>query len=337
MKTGVFPKHSDRYLRLIAWREFDKPRIVLQTFVRLLISCRRNLGRASLAANIHTLQFGPDARAAFVHNAIHSIHDAMDVFLVQRPLVRLLVFACRNRQMRRVPDAANREAADGARKLQGGYRERTLSNGNGNRLAREPFLAESAQFPFRGGHGAGCLIGQIDAGPRPESRLMSVESDVIDPRFITDVVKIDITGLLNAPVQRNRAVDRPASVRVAVKGSGAGAMKRGVFVDTGGFESGKRHDGLECGTGRKLGLDGAVEQRISGIARQFPPVFSLDANRELVGIVTRMRGHGEYFAGVRIEGDQRAASVSQCQLGNHLQVEIDRQAQALARNSFLYA
>ena len=82
-------------------------------------------------------------------------------------------------------------------------------------------------------------------------------------------------------------------------------------------------------------LDGAVQHRVVRVVRDLFPVFRADAPGELVGIVGRVADHGQHFAIARVQRHHRPVSPLHGQLGHHLQVQVQRQLQAFARNGLL--
>src|SRR5579883_2856630 len=101
---------------------------------------------------------------------------------------------------------------------------------------------------------------------------MRVEGQVLYTGFVSNVIEVNVAGLNDALVERDGAVHAPAFVVMPVKTRAAGAMEQRVFVDRAGFEAGERYDRLEGGTRRKLGLNGAGEQWVARIIREFLPV-----------------------------------------------------------------
>ncbi len=178
-------------------------------------------------------------------------------------------------QVGNVPDSAGREPAQRARDLQRRDGGVALSDGDRDRLARKPLLAEIAQLPFRRGDDARGFVREIDAGFRAKTRLVGVVGDVVDAGFVAHVVEVGIAGLRYAFVQRDGAVRAPALVKMPEERGSAAALKCGVFVDASAFETGDGDDRLERGAGRPLGLNRAIEQRLAGVAGQFFPVLRL--------------------------------------------------------------
>src|SRR5579884_3361215 len=133
--------------------------------------------------------------------------------------------------MRGVPYPADCQASDGARQLERRYLESALSDGYGNRLARVPLLPVVAQLPFGRRHSTDGFVRQVDACLLPQSRLVRVESNVVDARLVADVIEVDIAGLLDSAVQGDRAMRTPAPVRMPEENRRSGAMERSVFVD----------------------------------------------------------------------------------------------------------
>ena len=138
-------------------------------------------------------------------------------------------------------------------------------------------------------------------------------------------------------MQVTRCRDLVALVEVAVEAGAAGAVNGPSVVDGAGFESGQGDDRLEGGAGRELGLDGAVQQGIVGVAGDFLPVGGLDADGEFVGVEAGAGGHGEDLAVVRIEGDDRAAAAFQREFGDHLEIEVDGELEVFAGGGVLDA
>jgi hypothetical protein len=63
------------------------------------------------------------------------------------------------------------------------------------------------------------------------------------------------------------------------------------------------------------------------------PFVALDTHGEVVGIERRPTCHGENFAVSRVHGDNCAIVALQGLLGSNLQIDVDGQAQGLARDS----
>src|SRR6185437_6364839 len=106
------------------------------------------------------------------------------------------------------------------------------------------------------------------------SRHFGVLRDPIDAEPVADVIEEHIARLSNGPVERNIAM---ASLQmtgeiVAIKRSAARTMEIRFVVDDPGLKSGQRHNRLECRTRSKLGLNGAIHQRLVGIAGNGLPV-----------------------------------------------------------------
>src|SRR5690606_10255102 len=98
------------------------------------------------------------------------------------------------------------------------------------------------------------------------------------------------------------------------------------------LEAGHRHRHLEGGAGRVPALDRAILQRAQRVVQQRLPGVAADAGGKRVGVVRRQAGHGEYFAGGRLERYRRApeAIVPERRLRGALDVGVDGQLHALA-------
>ena len=72
-------------------------------------------------------------------------------------------------------------------------------------------------------------------------------------------------------MQPNRPVLAPALEEAAIEGGAAGAVDVEIVVDDAGFQTRQSHDRLERRSGRLLGLNGAIQQRMS---RDYPADLS---------------------------------------------------------------
>src|SRR5665213_328115 len=115
-----------------------------------------------------------------------------------------------------MPDSAHRNSADRARQLQGRDGSLALADRHGDCLAQIPFLAVILHLPLRGRHDSGGFTRKIDAGFGPISYLMRVESDIVDPRLISNAVKIRIAGLNDALVESNVSMHLKALIEMSV-------------------------------------------------------------------------------------------------------------------------
>ena len=93
-----------------------------------------------------------------------------------------------------------------------------------------------------------------------------------------------------------------------------------------------RHDDLEHRPGRKLRLNGFVQQWLGRIRDQRVPFLVADANRESVRVKRRPADHGEDLAGMRIHCDHRAVVPLKRLFGSQLDVEVDRQLEGMTRD-----
>jgi hypothetical protein len=67
----------------------------------------------------------------------------------------------------------------------------------------------------------------------------------------------------------------------------------------------------------------AVEQRFVDGAVEFRPALRVDAVDEQVGIEAGFADKGEYAAGGRVDGDQRAAALTEGVVGDFLKLGIE--------------
>src|SRR6187402_2347192 len=74
-----------------------------------------------------------------------------------------------------------------------------------------------------------------------------------------------------------------------------------------------------------------------GIGEELIPVAAREANGELVGIEVGAGDHGEDLAVMRVHGDDRAVLALERLFRRHLQIEVDGQANILARLCKLFA
>src|SRR5205814_6829577 len=103
----------------------------------------------------------------------------------------------------------------------------------------------------------------------------------------SNVVKIYIARLDDAPVQRYASMCRPAMMIMTVETRAAAAADRKGVVDRAGFQARQRHQRLESGAWSELSLNGAVQERVIRVRRQTLPIRGKNPHGELVGIVSR--------------------------------------------------
>src|SRR5258708_3775810 len=84
----------------------------------------------------------------------------------------------------------------------------------------------------------------------------------------------------------------------------AGAVVRGLRVESAFLQTRYRIDNFESRTGRIDSLDHAILQRMLRIGHQLAPCRRFHAAAKNVGVEGRMRNHCEYVAVIRIERDK---------------------------------
>src|SRR5258708_25804466 len=146
---------------------------------------------------------------------------------------------------------------------------------------------KDALDPFRRRHQPGQLLGQIDASLAPQAQLTAVVRKAVDAQTHPSVVEKDVTGFEDCFVQAHNAVRtlpvNPTLELPAIK-SGVARAKScerlgGILV----FQHGRGGNDFENGTGRKLRLNGAIEQRLLTVLVEALPVICSDT----AGQVTR--------------------------------------------------
>ena len=122
-----------------------------------------------------------------------------------------------------------------------------------------------------------------------------------------------------------------APVKSSIAGAVCGKTFRGIVI----FQHRRGGDNFEDGTGRELGLNGAIKKRAQFIFVELLPFFFGNANREIVWIRRWAADHGENFAGARIERDDGARARAEGLLGNRLQIVVDGQLNLFAGDGIL--
>jgi hypothetical protein len=117
---------------------------------------------------------------------------------------------------------------------------------------------------------------------------------------------------------------------VVTEGEGAGAGEVAVGRERAAFQRGERDGGLEGGARRVEPGDSAVLQRVHGIRHPAFPGVGGDALVEELGVEGGVVGHGEDFAGERIEHHGDAGLGSQALQREILQAGIEGQSEGLA-------
>src|SRR5580704_7127344 len=188
--------------------------------------------------------------------------------------------------------------------------------------------------PFLRGNQSRLFAGQINSGSLAETEAAGVMGNAVNSEQFADVIKIDVAGSDDSLVEIYFAVNVIAMKSPPVKNSGAAAISRVRRRKRFRFQHGRGHHDLEHGTGRKLRLNRAIQQRRFMIGIERGPLLAGHANREIVGIESGAANHGENFAGVRVHGNQRAFFIREIRFGDGLQIEINRQLNRLAGNGF---
>src|SRR5205823_3208509 len=88
------------------------------------------------------------------------------------------------------------------RQLQRRHRYRALSNRHARRFTDPPWLAIQARLPFPGGHNSFFFMRQVDSALMAESDHVAVEGEIVDARFCTDGVEVNVAGVYDAAMQR---------------------------------------------------------------------------------------------------------------------------------------
>ena len=189
-------------------------------------------------------------------------------------------------------------------------------------------------LPLRGGHNAGHLVGQVNAGLLREAEGGGVFRNRVDAEFLRQRVKEGVAGERNGLLNTEYTVMLVALEEATVEGSAAYAVDSHVLRDA-FLQAGGGHDDLEGGTGGKLILNGLVHQRMARVGDELVPVIALDLDGKGVGVKAGVRDQRQNLSVARIHHHHRAVGCSQGQLGGALNVEIDGELEILAGGGML--
>src|SRR5712675_296486 len=162
----------------------------------------------------------------------------------------------------------------------------------------------------------------------------------INSESLAHVIEEHVTGFSNGGVKIHDAMPRGLAENVTFElPSIEDRVCRTICRETCGrdfvLEHGGGHDDFEDGTGRELRLNRTIQQRLTLVIVELLPFLIRDANREIIGIWSRMADHSQNLAAARIERYHRAIASAQRLLRDLLQVVIDGELNLLARDSFL--
>src|ERR1700676_3406417 len=131
-------------------------------------------------------------------------------------------------------------------------------------------------------------------------------------------------------------VENIAMVLTPEEGAVTGTKRREAFLGNMVLEHSRRCHNLENGTGSKLRLNGAVQERMQRVVVETLPFVGRNADGEIIGIGRGAAHHGEHFARAWIKRDHSAGPHAEGLLGDLLQVVIDGELNLLAGNGFLF-
>ena len=154
---------------------------------------------------------------------------------------------------------------------------------------------------------------------------MRVAAQPLDLEPDAHVVEVDVAAERDGLRHVHRAV--PALLVAAedgvVDGEVARTMEFRLRRDHALLQSGQRVEDLERRSRRVAALDGAVEERLLGVAQESAPLRGLDAERERVGIEGGRGDVGQHLARVGIDGHHGAGLPGHGVDDRLLQVEVD--------------
>ena len=146
-------------------------------------------------------------------------------------------------------NSAGGDAAESAGELDGRGGDGALADADGDDFAGVPLLVLGLELPGGGGHGAGDLVGEIDAGLLREAERGGVFGDGVDAEAVREGVVEGVAGLGDGVVDVDHAVVFVAGEEVAVEGGAAVAHATCMVLGDVFLESGDGHDDLEGGAG----------------------------------------------------------------------------------------
>src|SRR6266478_5846086 len=168
--------------------------------------------------------------------------------------------------MRLLENAAHGDSADHARELQGSRDDGSLTGGHRDRVARIPLAMEDPLHPFSGRHQPGQLLWEIDSSLVSEPEFAAIVRKAVDAQAHSSVVEENITGFEDGFVQSHHTMRalpvNPALELPAIEGGVTRAKRREAFRRIFVLQHSSGGHNFENRPGRKLSLDGTIEQRL---------------------------------------------------------------------------
>ncbi len=189
-------------------------------------------------------------------------------------------------------------------------------------------------------HDPGHLTGQIDPGGLAEAEFVSPVGQPLDTEHAGDLEEEGVARVGEAELDRDRTpapmVPLP-ELRPAQQEVGTGvdeARGRDLAVGKGAAPA----DELVGRSGRVVGLDGVVQERLVLVVEELAVILGADPRRERVVVIGREADHREDLAGLRVHHDDDTALEAggahaplEGSLGVLLLLDVDRQLQRVAR------
>ena len=224
--------------------------------------------------------------------------------------------------------------------LHGGCEHVALADADADRLTGKPNLLGGAlvgaAFPIGRWHEPGLFARNVDPGEISEAELAHEIVHAIDAESFRDRVEIHVARLLDRVAHRNSAVafGLPVAEQMAAarQAEMTGAENRLVRGHHAVFQRGQREKRLDGRAGRIGAAQGTVDQGLVDVVLQRLVLLGGEAARERVGIETRGTGEGKDIAGMRIDGDGRAAFAREAVFGGALHAHVETQDQIGPRN-----
>ncbi len=275
-----------------------------------------------------------------VHDLLHAVVDLGPVRRIAQHNVRDRVVIHRLfafdglGQVRTVPDTFVRHQCRGLGQLQRRGLHIALANAKNQGFTREPRLATGRSFPLPRRHQAGGFLEHVQGDLLAEAELAHVGGQAVDAQLMRQVVKIGVVGAHDRGVQVDIAVTGAVPVTVFMIVVGQHVVAR-VEHPAGGrdhprVQTGNRHRRLDRRPRRVQTAQYAVEQwPVNGVT-QLGVSLEADAGHEQVGVKAWLADHRQHFAGLRIQGNHRAATTAQGHLRRFLQFDVQAQHDVLA-------
>src|SRR5580704_2474524 len=228
-------------------------------------------------------------------------------------------------------DTAGSDAADHARELKRRSGDRTLTRGYGNYLTGVPLAMKSSLDPFLRRHQARLLGRKVDARSVADAKFCAVIRKSVDSKAHAHVVEKDVAGFQNCFMQAQYAVRFRSGLRIEniamvlppEERAVTGTERRETFLGNVVLEHCRRGHNLENGARSKLGLNGAVQERVERVIVETLPFVGRNPDGEVVWIRRGAADHGEDFPRARVESDDGTGPRTEGLLGDLLQIIVD--------------